>query len=179
MKLKHVYLLTLLFLFGQFAYASKKEERIIIDLTNEWNIANSTKNIEKMRDLFSEELVFYGKTFSRDECLIKKGNIFNKYDPYSQVIVSDIIVTDFGDDLYKSTFKKQVAFNEKTKTYPSYLFFKKIDGDFKIVEEGDEITNSNLNYESVYENNKSERGSNWLIPLMVTVSSVGLISRLS
>lgn len=176
MKLKKSFLLPILLLLSQVTYAIKQVESIIIEKTNEWNIANSTKNIQKLRELFPEELVFYGKAFSRDECLIKKVNIFNKYDPYSQVIVSDIIVTDLGDDLYKSTFKKQVAFNEKTKTYPSYLFFKKIDGEFKIVEEGDEITNSNLNYESVYESQNSEKGNNWLIPLMVTVSSVGLIS---
>lgn len=165
------------FLFNfQIAFCSKNDEKAIVQKTNEWNIANSTKNIKKLRDLFPEELVFYGKTFSRDECLIKKGNIFNKYDPFSQVIVSDIVVTDLGNDLYKSTFKKQVAFNEKTKTYLSYLFFKKIDGEFKIVEEGDEITNSNLNYESVYESQTSDKNSNWLIPIMVSVSSIGLIS---
>lgn len=176
MKLKKIFTIYLLLFFNQILFGSKKVEKIIIEKTNEWNIANSTKDIEKLRELFPDELVFYGKTFSRDECLIKKGNIFNKYNPYSQVIVSEIIVTDLGDDLYKSTFKKQVAFNEKTKTYPSYLFFKKIDGEFKIVEEGDEITNSNLNYESVYDKQNSKKGSSWLIPVMVSVSSIGLIS---
>lgn len=176
MKIKNTYILILLLLYTQFILAGKKDEQAIVKITNEWNIANSTKNIEKLRELFYVEVVFYGKTVSVEECLIKKGNIFNKYTPFSQVIVSEILVTDLGDNVYKSTFKKQVAFNEKTKTYPSYLFFKKIDGEFKIIEEGDEITNSNLNYKSVYENPQTDKDSNWLIPAMVSVSSIIFIS---
>lgn len=42
MKLRLAYLLPFLFLFGQFVYASKKEERTIIEKTNEWNIANKS-----------------------------------------------------------------------------------------------------------------------------------------
>ncbi len=176
MKLKHNFLLIFLILFTQITYASKKEESAIINLTNQWNIANSTKNIDKLKSLFSEEVVFYGKTITNDECMTKKGNIFSKYDPYSQVIVSDILVTELDNDIIKSTFKKQVAFNNKTKTYPSYLFFKKIDGNYKIVEEGDEITNSNLNYESAYDKPTSEKSNNWLIQVMVSVSFIGLLS---
>lgn len=167
----------LIFLFMPFVqvWANNKTEALIIEKTNEWNIANSTKNIGKLWDLFDENPVFYGKRLPVYDCLSKKENFFER-GFFSQVIVSEITVQKLGKELYKSSFKKQVNVNGKSKVYPSYLVFRKIKGKFKIIEEGDEITNANINYEPSYEKKKSEETSGWFLPVMVSVSSVGLFA---
>lgn len=165
--------LTFLLLNYSYSYGIKVVD-IIESKANEWNIANNTQDFVKLNGLFAEEVVFYGKRMSVAECLKKKEKIFNKFTPYAQVIVSEYTIEEYSDDLVKCTFSKRVAFDNKTKTYPSYLFFKKIDQDYKIVEEGDEITNSNLNYTSDYESYKNDSKIGWAIPLMIVFSTLAL-----
>lgn len=152
-----------------------KKYKLIESKANEWNIANNTQDFNKLRKLFAEEVIFYTKRMNISECLEKKEKTFEKYKPYAQVIVSDFNVSEYGNDMYKCSFSKRVAFNASTKTYPSYLFFRKVDGDYRIVKEGDEITNANLNYSSEYEDYINIKSVNWFLPVMLLPSVMGLI----
>lgn len=158
------------------AIANKRDIEKIIELSNIWNIANNTQDYSKMNELFAEELVFYGVKVNVSECLQMKRNYFSNNEIFTQVIISDYSVTSYNEDIYKSTFTKKVTTNKKSRNYPAYLFFKKINGEFKIVEEGDEITNSNLNYVSDYDSMVNSEDNSWVLPTMVVCSSIGLLS---
>ncbi|WP_177764282.1 nuclear transport factor 2 family protein [Flavobacterium sp. I3-2] len=109
-----------------------------------WNDAHLSKDSAKFSDLFDDSVLFYGLDLEKKSCIENKKNIFSKYPDFYQQIHGDIKVEYLNDLEVKCTFVKRVTFNLKTNDYPSYLVFRKIGNEWKIITEGDFVTDENL-----------------------------------
>lgn len=112
-------------------------------LTKNWNNAHSSKDVTFLANLFDKSVLFYGASKDKNFCLENKLKLFNKSPDFHQEI-DDIKIEKQFDGTVKSSFVKRVTINKKTKDYPSYLIFKNIEDNWKIIAEGDVITDKNL-----------------------------------
>ena len=116
----------------------------VVALVNEWNSANSSKDVEALGNLFDDEVVFYGSQLSREDCIDHKRKLFNNKPDFSQQIYGEVDVEKVSDAEMKCTFVKRVTVDGKTTDYPSYMVFKKNGEKWKISVEGDFVTDELL-----------------------------------
>ena len=134
----------------QFAQKMEQErtyslkDKTFTDLVEAWSQAHSLDNINQFNRLFDNTVLFYGSKLSKNECLLKKRSLLDKYPDFKQIIVSDIEVKKYELEQYLCSFIKRVTIGAKITDYPSYLIFRKYENDWKIVVESDEITDRNL-----------------------------------
>lgn len=119
-----------------------------------WNDAHKTKDISELSRLYSEEIFYYGKKMSRNDCIEDKLKLFKKYEEYHQELIGEIKVTEINTAKQKLRFAKKVRFNNKIEEYPSYLVLEKQLDKWVIVEESDEVTDDII---SEKEKKKSKR----------------------
>jgi uncharacterized protein YgiM (DUF1202 family) len=133
----------LLVLFG--SYGNANEYLPIIKMTEKWSASHNDKNVNALELLYANKLNYYSSDFSRKKVLSDKKIFFNKY-PYFSHKVQNIKVTYIGMEQYYVKFNKYVKQNlsDSNKMYPSYLVFKQIGENYKIIVEGDKVTDKNL-----------------------------------
>lgn len=187
MKLLPNRLLLLLFLLVNNIILAENVEQIIAYKTWEWNEAHNEQSISKLKDLYSFAVIGYGKPCTRSEFLTKKENLFAKFENFHQTIDPKFKISYYENGLIKCEFSKKAKALKppyRLKTYPSYLVYKLVDGYYKIVEEGDEITNYNLNYhprlgketvQAKVEILNVKKDTNWGFILMISLSFLSLI----
>ena len=120
------------------------EEEISSDLifkekVNEWNKAHNIKDFNVFRNLYNDNVYFYAqKYYSKSDCIKDKQNLLTKkYKTFYQQIVGEIELEKINDNEIKCSFIKRVTYDGKTRDYPSYIHFKKVGDDWKIIREGD------------------------------------------
>lgn len=113
-------------------------------LVVDWNEAHVTKDVDVFSNLFDRSVLFYGTPMDKDKCIKSKRFLFKKYPDFHQQIFGDIRVDSLFDGSVKCSFVKRVTVNRETKDYPSYLVFKKAGDDWKIITEGDLVTDEIL-----------------------------------
>jgi hypothetical protein len=113
-------------------------------LVQEWNKAHISKDINVFSNLFDNTVLFYGTQKSKKSCIESKSSSFKKYPDFYQQIYGDIQIENIDESEVKCSFVKRVTVKQVTTDYPSYLIFRKIDGDWKIITEGDLVTDKNL-----------------------------------
>ena len=126
-----------------------------VALVEEWNKANSSKDIEALRQLFDDDVIFYGSKMSKDACMDDKMSLFKKKADFYQQIYGDVEVETISATEVKCIFVKRVTVGGQTTDYPSYLNFRKIGGKWKISVEGDLVTDKILadkSFKSKYAN---------------------------
>lgn len=98
-------------------------------------------------NLYGESVSFYGRTFTSEQCVEHFLSLINKYDSYSQKIVSEINYTSIDDNIIRCDFTKGVEFNGKYKEYEAYLVLHRRNeySPWKIIVESDKTTDYNLN----------------------------------
>ena len=124
--------------------ANVEDNAHFVTLVQEWNKANSSKDIEALRQLFDNNVTFYGSSMSRNACIEKKKSLFKKNADFYQQIYGDIDVEHISETEVKCSFVKRVTVDGKTTDYPSYLNFRKNGGEWKISVEGDLVTDKVL-----------------------------------
>lgn len=124
--------------------SSDSDKLVITQMVESWNNANLTKNIGDLSNMYAESVNFYGKVMRKNECLKNKISFFEKNPSFSQTIENDIVIEQVNEQKMKSTFTKKVYVNNIVKYYPSYLEFVKESDNWKIITEGDLITDKNL-----------------------------------
>jgi len=145
-----IYFITLLLLVALIICGNKPSKPISSGnddfklLVNSWNKAHSAKGGAVLSALYSNSVLYYGKQKDKAECIKLKLSLFQKQPDFLQQIVGEISTERVSDNEVKCNFTKRVTVNRKTKDYPSYLQFKKIDGRWKIVIESDLVTDKNL-----------------------------------
>jgi len=122
---------------------SKKTENIRL-LVENWNKAHSSKDVAVFSQLYDNSVLFYGKQKDKNDCIETKLALFKTQPDFYQQIYGEIQLEKINDSEVKCTFVKRVTINQETKDYPSYLVFKNIDGVWKIITEGDLVTDKNL-----------------------------------
>ena len=113
--------------------------------TVEWNRQINGRDYQLIANSYHDTIVFYTELRPKEYCIKLKMKYIDKYPDYRQSIDKTIIVTEFLSGIIKAEFNKTLIRNNEERTYPSYLLFKKIGNELKIVEEGDLLTNTNLN----------------------------------
>lgn len=114
-----------------------------------WNYIHTPQlgNCAKYTNLYGESVLFYGETFTPEQCVEHFVKLINKYNSYSQKIVSEIRYTSIDSNTVQCDFVKGVEFNGKYKEYESYLIFHRKNeySSWKIITESDKTTDYNLN----------------------------------
>ena len=126
------------------ANSNSKETKDFTLLVNKWNKAHSTKDMAAFSELYDNSVLFYGKQKDKKDCIGTKLALLKKQADFYQQIYGEVQTERLNDSEIKCSFIKRVTVNQETKDYPSYLTFKKIDGNWKIITEGDLVTDRNL-----------------------------------
>ncbi len=113
-------------------------------LVADWNKAHSSKDVGVFSNLFENSILFYGAQKDKNTCIESKLSFFRKYPDFYQQIFGDVQVEQINNNEVKCSFVKRVTVNQSTNDYPSYLIFKKSADSWKIVTEGDLVTDKNL-----------------------------------
>jgi ketosteroid isomerase-like protein len=116
-------------------------------LVNAWNDAHNNWQFKALENLYTDRVLFYGGTMTRQECISYKTNLATPTKIFVQKVVSEITATDFGKGIIKCSFKKEVIIDDKKAEYPAYLILKETEAGLKIVCESDEITDASFGFE--------------------------------
>jgi len=114
-------------------------------LVYDWNTGLNNASVSSISSMYAERIVYYRQAMSKGNAAVILSDFFQKNPYFSQPITSEITIDKASDDLVIAAFDKPVSMNGKTNVYPSYLKFSKENSDWKIVEEGDKITDYNIN----------------------------------
>lgn len=117
----------------------------IKELVYDWNTGLNNANVSSVSSMYAERIVYYRQAMSKGNAAVILSDFFQKNPYFSQQITSEITIDKASNDLVIAAFDKTVSMNGKTNVYPSYLKFSKENNDWKIVEEGDKITDYNIN----------------------------------
>lgn len=113
-------------------------------LVQDWNKAHLSKDVGIFSNLYDKSVLFYGTRKDKNSCIENKLSLFKKHPDFYQQVYGDIQIENLINTEIKCNFVKRVTVNQATTDYPSYLIFKKIDGSWKIVTEGDLVTDKNI-----------------------------------
>lgn len=116
----------------------------LTQLVQDWNKAHSSKDAGTFSNLFHSTVLFYGTQQDKNACIESKLAFFKKHPDFYQQIFGNVETEKISDTEMKCSFVKRVTMDKVTSDYPSYLTFKKIDNSWKIVTEGDLVTDKNL-----------------------------------
>jgi len=126
-------------------------ENAVYRVVSSWNIANNNRDTERLYYLYAPQVIYYGTKLSRDLCMADKRRFFIQH-PFFYQYISNIRYTPITQRLYKVSFNKYVRLNPNRsfRLYPSYLVIDLADiYNGNIVEEGDSITDRNLQQNSI------------------------------
>jgi hypothetical protein len=113
-------------------------------LVQDWNKAHSSKDVSVFSNLFNNTVLFYGTQMDKNSCIENKLSLFKENPDLYQQIYGDIQIVNINNTEVKCSFVKRVTVKQATIDYPSYLIFRKVDENWKIVTEGDLVTDKNL-----------------------------------
>lgn len=111
---------------------------------NKWNEALNNKDVDEVADLFADRIVYYRSSMSKGNAATILNNFFLSNSGFYQHITSEIGFEKLSDNLINCNFQKSVTNKGKSTDFPSYLKFSEQNGEWKIVEEGDKITDYNI-----------------------------------
>jgi hypothetical protein len=123
---------------------SDKMKDILSQLVIEWSNAHSLNSTGRLIDLYHSEVLLYGQPLKKDKIYGQKLSLLQKANGFEHKIYGAIDIKYINDNEYRCDFVKRVTINQKTNDYPSYLIFRRFNNQWKIVVEGDEITDKNL-----------------------------------
>jgi len=115
------------------------------DLVHQWSAGLNKGNAVEVSTLYAERLVYYRSQMSKGNATVLLSDFFLKNSDFYQQITGEIMLEKVNDNLIVANFQKTVTRNGKTTGFPSYLKFSDELGGWKIVEEGDKITDYNIN----------------------------------
>jgi hypothetical protein len=116
-----------------------------IELCKMWNEYHSNIQIPTFINLYADSVLYYGTKKSVDNCINAKMSYLRKHNDYNQKIVSEVL-TEFDSEKneYYCEFIKKTTQEGKSNYFASYLVFKFINKDWRIIIESDYTTDSKL-----------------------------------
>ncbi|WP_314340133.1 DUF4431 domain-containing protein [Leptotrichia wadei] len=120
---------------------SEQEVKEMVEL---WNKASSNGDFTVLGNMLADKVEYYQQTVTRDYYIKDQKKFFEKNPVYGQVIKGDINIQQISDTQYKAEFVKEVTTKKGTKDYPSYLVFKKIGDEWKLILESDTVSDANI-----------------------------------
>ena len=122
----------------------KTPEQEVKEMVELWNKASSNGDFTVLEDMLADKVEYYQSTVSKDYYIKDQKKFFAKNPVYGQVIKGDIKIQQISDTQYKAEFVKEVTTKKGTKDYPSYLVFKKIGNEWKLILESDVVSDANI-----------------------------------
>lgn len=140
-----VFLSFLLFLITSPVVLSQKAKiREIEKLANTWSEANSSHNIDGLKNLYSNSVLFYGRTKDLSVCMQEKKDFFIKYPDYS-ISIDELDIDFYKSGIVKCNFIKHETWGGKSKNpQQGYLLFEKKGGEYQITGESDQRMDTQL-----------------------------------
>lgn len=122
------------------------EQRELKQLSQNWIIAHSSKDITLFSSLYDDFILFYGTEKNKNSTLAAKLRLFKKFPDLQQQIYGDIQFEKQTDGTIKGDFTKRVrvTINQGITDYPAYLIFRKSNNGWKIAAESDLQTDKNI-----------------------------------
>lgn len=124
--------------------AYSREELGCNELVQQWNTAHQKSTIRHLVNLYESNVYFYGEMLSSNACVMQKKALFEKYPDFQQQIIGEIQAITSENNKLSCRFMKKVTINDKSINYPSYLTFRRSGNSWKIITEGDLITDKQL-----------------------------------
>lgn len=121
------------------------DEYRIKTIAKKWNTYHQEQNANGLASLYGDRVYYYHEYYTPAEISESKHALFLKNPEFWQNIYH--LECSFADkETAKVTFSKEVmtTLAGNPTTYPSYLIMSKIDGEWKITTESDEVTDANL-----------------------------------
>lgn len=115
-------------------------------LIQSWFACYNNWDLKKLKSLYFEKVLYYGKNLSQEQCINEKLKFFTPHTTFTQKIVSEVSYEKNKNGIIIAKFIKRAGFNNKLQNYPSYLLIFKHSADFLIFGEGDEISDKKLNF---------------------------------
>ena len=122
----------------------KRSEQEVKEMVELWNKASSNGDFTVLENMLADKIEYYQQTVTRDYYIKDQKKFFEKNPVYGQVIKGDIDIQQISDTQYKAEFIKEVTTKKGTKDYPSYLVFKKIGNEWKLILESDMVSDANI-----------------------------------
>ena len=123
---------------------AKTSEQEVKEMVELWNKASSNGDFTVLENMLADKIEYYQQTVTRDYYIKDQKKFFEKNPVYGQVIKGDIDIQQISDTQYKAEFIKEVTTKKGTKDYPSYLVFKKIGNEWKLILESDTVSDANI-----------------------------------
>ena len=123
---------------------AKTSEQEVKEMVELWNKASSNGDFTVLENMLADKIEYYQQTVTRDYYIKDQKKFFEKNPVYGQVIKGDIDIQQISDTQYKAEFVKEVTTKKGTKDYPSYLVFKKIGNEWKLILESDTVSDANI-----------------------------------
>ena len=123
---------------------AKTSEQEVKEMVELWNKASSNGDFTVLENMLADKIEYYQQTVTRDYYIKDQKKFFEKNPVYGQVIKGDIDIQQISDTQYKAEFVKEVTTKKGTKDYPSYLVFKKIGNEWKLILESDMVSDANI-----------------------------------
>lgn len=123
---------------------AKTSEQEVKEMVELWNKASSNGDFTVLENMLADKIEYYQQTVTRDYYIKDQKKFFEKNPVYGQVIKGDIDIQQISDTQYKAEFVKEVTTKKGTKDYPSYLVFKKIGNEWKLILESDMVSDENI-----------------------------------
>ena len=122
----------------------KTSKQKIKEMVELWNKASSNGDFTVLENMLADKVEYYQQTVTKDYYIKDQKKFFEKNPVYGQVIKGDIDIQQISDTQYKAEFIKEVTTKKGTKDYPSYLVFKKIGNEWKLILESDTVSDVNI-----------------------------------
>ena len=110
---------------------------------NQWVACHNDKNLTKLAALYDNQVEYFQANYSNSQVYDSKKKALDK-NPQFRMEISNVKIDEYLS-YYEASFDKIVWYSPSStqKTYPSYLWYKKVNGSWKIIKENDRTSNSN------------------------------------
>jgi hypothetical protein len=115
-------------------------------LIEEWNIIHNARTLDGFKEVYAEDLVFYGTKTNQSKAVLLKEQLFLRQPEFRQRISSDITYTVYTNGVIKADFTKEVWDDKQWKPYESYLLVGYEKNRYRIVAESDYQTDKKVGY---------------------------------
>ncbi len=130
-----------------------QDSSTILQLTTRWSSAVSDQDLRTLAALYSNKVQVYGKGMAKRQVLKAKLDFYLKYPLFSQRIVGTPNVEKISVTEYLVTFTKQWQTTADVLEVTGYLRFSNATGEWKIIQETDDITEKRIKAKKVVKPN--------------------------
>lgn len=123
---------------------SPEDVATLTALVGEWDTMLNSRDEAMAYSLYAPSVMYYTQRCSVEEILSVVRKFYAKNPDFSQTSY-DLHFSKVKEGILRCDFKKSTVSGGKTKDYPSYLEFTKMDGRWRISCESDAVTDHNIN----------------------------------